>query len=243
MTERTVLLTTAKRPHGPQRPTARLLPAAISATGERMFLYFSAIGNALVSMHDIDPALANAMKVRLSAFQRQGFPLSERLKVKANIGLDDSLKLVFAFELLEMDWSPSRAARLTSTDWTIIREAIATAWHRLDAGGAGDLETLVVLPRALVDFGARETTTNKPLSETAGLFALDKGPLHTAKGAKSSIRIDVGAMADAFGKALEATGFASEEDFKRAMREFVEDATFARPGKKASSVKPETAGA
>ena len=211
----------------------RLLPVAVSATGRHMFLHFMAIGDALISMHGLPTDMRGAMKQRLSAFQRMGFPLPSRLKAKAQLSLDDALKIVFAFQLLEIGMSPSRAARVTASDWDLIREAIAVAWaarserSRGEPAGShadGPAEELVIAPHALAEFGAKESTEGALLSETLGLQDASHPPVRGGKGAFSTIRIDVGTMVDAFGGALANTGFSPKDDFDGAMRLFAESA-------------------
>ena len=201
----------------------RLIPGAVSTTGRHMFLHFMAIGDALISMHGIPTTMRGAMKQRLSAFQRMGFPLPHRLKAKAQLSLDDALKIVFAFQLLEVGMAPSRAARVTATDWEVIREAIAVAWAAMPRRRPnGPAEELVIAPHGLAEFGAKEPTQGSPISETIGLQGPTGVPVRGGPGAFSSIRLDLGSMVDAFGTALATTGFAARDDFDRAMRLFAD---------------------
>ena len=199
----------------------RLLPVAVSATGALMLLHFAAVAEVVLRMHAMSAEHTNAVKMRMSTFQRMRFPLPSRSRRKAKLGMEDSLKIVFAFELSETGIAASRAVRMASTDWLLIRDAIATAWSRIDAApdDRDEHAVLAIAPRAMREMGASESVLELPLSETVGLLPVT-ALTDEAAGSRVLIAIDVGAMAVAFGEALAATGIASQEDFVRAMRVF-----------------------
>lgn len=214
---------TGRRARDGQGPASRpplgallLLPAAISLNGEHMLLHFTAISDVLSSMHAIPDGLREVTRSRLKYFQNRGFPLATKSRGKAKIGMDEALKLAFAFELLQLGMGPLRAIRLTVTDWPIVREVLAAAWFRARRPGASKRFVLAIAPRALAEMAAPDDLLNVPLSETLGAVfeasALGKGP------GRASILLDVERLANDFGTALVAEGLADTTAFERAMR-------------------------
>lgn len=197
-----------------------MLPVAISATDDRMLLHFSAIADVMMTMHGIPAGLKDATKSRLKYFQNRHFPLPTSKQGKARIGMDDALKIAFAFELLEAGMGPLRAIRLTSTDWPVVREAIASAWWQ-GHGGGGPAFDLAVAPLALKEMNFKEELLDTPLTETIG--PLRRGTTPQARGGRVLILIDVGAMISQFGRAVTAPKLAKPGEFDRAMLEYCAD--------------------
>ena len=210
--------------HGRPEPTPagarRLLPVAISASGGRMLLHFAAIAEVLMRMHGIPSELKDATKSRLKYFQNRHFPLPSSRQGKARIGMDDAMKLVFAFELLQAGMGPLRALRLTATDWPMIREAIAAAWWR-SHGGGGEPFDLAIAPNALAEMNAKDEPLDTPLTETLGSLRRTARP-RDATG-RTLLIVDVGAMALTFGEKVTTPKLAKPGEFDRAMLEYCAD--------------------
>lgn len=201
-----------------------LLPVAISATGGHMLMHFAAVANAVLKMYGLGPQHKNAVKQRMNAFLRLKFPLPSRSRRKAELGMDEALKIVFAFQLIDAGMSQARAVRLASTDWPIIRDGIAEGWSWLDARAdeRGDERWLAIAPQALTETGMTEIKSEAPLSETIAMLPLAERRKPN-KFSRAMLSIDVGAMVVAFGAGLAEAKVTSEDDFNRAMRLFCTD--------------------
>lgn len=213
---------------------ARLLPVAISEKGERMLLHFSAISDVLSTMHGVAPELRDVTRSRLKYFQNRSFPLpggtrgrtkaageppSARTRGKAKIGMDDALKLAFAFELLEAGMGPTRVIRLVTTDWPVVREILAAAWWRETGGGPSAFD-LAIVPRALAEMASQEQLLDTRLSETLGAVARGTSP--NIEG-RTLLIVDVGRMAVDFGAAATGPKMAKTGEFDRAMLVYCAD--------------------
>ena len=196
-----------------------------------MLLHFSALSDVLSTMHDIPPDLHETTRSRLKYFANRHFPLPQKTKGKARIGLDGAFQVAFAFELLQAGMGPLRAIRLTSSDWPLISQRIAAAWRETSEGrGAAPLR---LAPHALSEMKAVEDMRDIPLSEVIG----DEDEVGS-KG-RVMITIDVGAMTRSFGAALLSKDKPRLDravrpgDFERAMDAYA-DAVIGEPSTDAS---------
>jgi hypothetical protein len=96
---------------------------------------------------------ANVIGARFKYFQRSGFP-SDAMRVgkgwRVAYGVDDCMRLVFAFTLLSAGVFPAAAMELTTAEWAKIRRRLSEAWSepgrkhallvfvRLDGLGGGE---------------------------------------------------------------------------------------------------------
>lgn len=80
-------------------------------------------------MHQVAPDNA-ALVARFKYMQRLGFPegVNPGRGVRSVYGLEESLKVLLAFELLETGATPTRVVRMVRTGWPGLRGALALAW-------------------------------------------------------------------------------------------------------------------
>lgn len=88
-------------------------------------------------LHGIAPDNA-ALVPRFKYMQRMGFPEGVNLGrgVRSVYGLEEVLKVLLAFELLETGATPSRVVRMVRTGWPALIPALAVGWLATHERGA-----------------------------------------------------------------------------------------------------------
>jgi hypothetical protein len=80
-------------------------------------------------MHGVSPDNA-ALIARFKYMQRLGFPegVNSGRGVRSVYGIEETLKVLLAFELLETGATPTRVIRMIRTGWIDLRQALALGW-------------------------------------------------------------------------------------------------------------------
>jgi hypothetical protein len=180
-----------------------------------MLLHFTAISDVLSTMHGIPAGLREVTRSRLKYFQNRSFPLATKTRGKARIGIDDALKLAFAFELLQLGMGPLRAIRLTVTDWPVIRDVMAAAWWRGRQATPSERFVLVIAPQALAEMAVQDDLLNTPLSETVG--PRRESSILGGTPGRGIITLDLERLAVDFGAALISENLATSGEHEKAM--------------------------
>ncbi|UAJ10634.1 hypothetical protein [Polymorphobacter megasporae] len=191
-----------------------------------MLLNLSATAAVLMRMHGMPIEHRGAMLARLQHFLRLGFPFVRTRRASISIGIEEALKLAFAFELADAGFAPTRAVRLLQGDWVPIRSAIAQAWSEMSdttADGPSGTE-LEIFPNALAEIASAVLAADAPLHEAGGLVVRDSaGAPSRVRAPGPVLRVDVGRMAARLGAAVVIEGLAPAQDVQRAFEAFADD--------------------
>lgn len=109
-------------------------------------------------MHGVDPDNA-ALVARFKYMQRMGFPegVQPGRGVRAVYGLEQLLKVLLAFELLEAGATPTRVVRMVRTGWDALKPALAVGWLASRERGARPRRLMVcAVPSAFRELGETE---------------------------------------------------------------------------------------
>lgn len=233
-------------------PPLPLLPVGVTGNGEAMLLSFKTARPVLERMYGMTDRPGIVLG-RVQNFQLSGWPLPERRKGSAKLGMDETLKLVMAFELLDHGFTPVRTIRMLGTDWAIIRQGLAAGWLAAafpgleesrapadpDGGATAPFDTeLVFAPAASRDSG-KETLITVPAPDLVGILprtaaladvaALQRGdasrsPDSSPEPRRHTLVIHGEGLLRRFVAALTAEELATPEEIARAMAMFCADA-------------------
>ena len=109
-------------------------------------------------LHGVAPA-NGALVARFKYMQRMGFPegVGSGRGVRSVYGLEDLLKILLAFELLETGATPTRVVRVIRTCWSDLGQALALGWLAArDAGTRPRRLMLWAMPGAFRELGEPE---------------------------------------------------------------------------------------
>ncbi len=124
-------------------------------------------------MHGVDPDNA-ALVARFKYMQRMGFPegANPGRGVRSVYGLDQVLKLLLAFELLETGATPTRVVRMLRTGWIGLLPALAVGWLAAREKGARPRRLMICsTPGAFRELGEVEDPM-APVAEPLRTVAL-----------------------------------------------------------------------
>jgi len=98
-------------------------------------LKFGDMVHILSKLHDVAESKRTALRSRLQAMQKEGFPsgLNPGKGVKFSYTLNHLFKLVFAFEFLRMGITPKRSIELVEANWDTLEATVGklhNAWRQ-----------------------------------------------------------------------------------------------------------------
>ena len=101
-------------------------------------------------------------------------PVEKGRGTKAILGLDETMQMLFAFEMMNAGVSPTRTVRILRTDWATVKSAIAYGWARANALGSTSRphRWLTIRPSILNEIGG-EDRADEPLHEIIGVMTHD----------------------------------------------------------------------
>lgn len=117
-------------------------------------------------LHRVAPDNA-ALVARFKYMQRLGFPegMNPGRGVRSVYGLEETLKVLLAFELLETGATPTRVVRMVRTGWPGLRQALALGWLAGREEGARPRRLMVcATPGAFRELGEDEDP-RRPVAE------------------------------------------------------------------------------
>lgn len=126
-------------------------------------------------LHGIAPDNA-ALVARFKYMQRLGFPegVNPGRGVRSVYGLEEVLKVLLAFELLETGATPSRVVRLVRTGWPALLPALAVGWLATHERGARPRRLMVCArPGALRELGDGDDP-HAPVGEPLRAVPMDR---------------------------------------------------------------------
>jgi hypothetical protein len=126
-------------------------------------------------MHRVAPENA-ALVARFKYMQRLGFPegVNPGRGVRSVYGLEETLKVLLAFELLETGATPTRVVRMVRTGWPDLRQALAVGWLAARERGARPRRLMVcATPGAFRELGETEDP-RAPVAEPLRPVPLDR---------------------------------------------------------------------
>jgi hypothetical protein len=125
-------------------------------------------------MHRVAPDNA-ALVARFKYMQRLGFPegVNPGRGVRSVYGLEEALKVLLAFELLETGATPTRVVRMVRTGWSDLRRPLALGWLAARERGARPRRLMIcATPGAFRELGEPDDP-RAPVAEPLRPMRLD----------------------------------------------------------------------
>ena len=126
-------------------------------------------------MHRVAPDNA-ALVARFKYMQRMGFPegVNPGRGVRSVFGLEEVLKVLLAFELLETGATPTRVVRMVRTGWSGLLPALAVVWLAgLERGARPRRLMVCATPGAFLELGEADDP-RAPVAEALRAVPLDR---------------------------------------------------------------------
>lgn len=173
-----------------------------------MPIRYALLKRLLMVLFDLSPSQAQALGSRFKHLQSNALLPEQRVgPAWAKYSLEDTLRIVFTFELIDIGLSPVRALRVVDTHWTALQIALASIWQaRTQQEGAPQLVASVweIVPHALTEIGPDTALRDVPIADQA--VVVTEEALHVSARARHGIYVHLDRLLVAF---LDACGVAA----------------------------------
>lgn len=192
---------------------ARAMLSGRDGQDERMLIPVAQAQRIIAHMHGGGAGIEKVVRTRFKYLGQSGFPRKANVSrgQRASFGIEDTLKLVVAFELLALGVASQTATTCVTEEWAELRPALTGAWSR---------EPFAAPEQIATSAGPRLTMTRDlegwAAAETEGL-RIDHGDEKGTKGdaaqpQPSAVHVHLGvAIARFAAAAIEAGGISHDE--------------------------------
>lgn len=140
-----------------------------------MHFEYATLERLLVRLFNLSESQRGALTGRFKYLQRHGALGSLRIeRGRTRYGIEQILRCVIIFELIDIGCTPTRALRIVRTHWAGLRINLAHAWQdvrRLERDEGIDALMWTVVPHALQELGATDGMADVMVSDAAGEIA------------------------------------------------------------------------